>query len=548
MLSACFGLAFAGPLTARPILLGPILCTGGADSAEAAFAIPEDTLDCSTTNAPLSPRFARARVDLAKVGLVPPGQLIWQTDPTAFDSMLIRFDFADGTQRLVDVDAQMAIRNWDANGNFWVPVQQEKASLIAIDVVVERPRSGAVFTRMTLSSFGEAWNLNYTRTLLYVLICGILLVPIVYDLFFYRILRARFMIWHLGMTIGTVLFVLFNTGLVLLALPNMQSSLRFGMVFVAMSLTIVGTAQFTLKLLEDDKVSLTLRKLLLWAVTINLVISGLILLDFELLRRVIISVYLLSVIPVIGALLAVLAAALKRDSRAAVFLIAAYSGLIVAGLVQIIAAFGFWTSASQFIDDAIYAALVLLVVGTSAAVGDRFLIIKGERDRARHTAVKLGAMANTDGLTGLLNRRAFDQTRRLATGRALLLADIDRFKLVNDTFGHQRGDAVLCHAARIIEQTAEAYGGGEVYRLGGEEFAVLTPVTDDRGMRNLAEKIRIAIADVRDREVFDMPSITISVGAVMGHGQLMHMAFADADEALYRAKEGGRNRCEFVDN
>ena len=463
--------------------------------------------------------------------------------------MLIRFDFADGTQRLVDVDAQMAVRNWDANGNFWVPVQQESAALTAIDVVVERPRAAAVFTRMTLSSFGEAWNLNYARTLLYVLICGILLVPIVYDLFFYRILRARFMIWHLGMTIGTLLYVLFNTGLILLAAPNLQISFRFGMIFVAMSLTIVGTAQFSLKLLEEDKVSLRLRKLLLWSVTVNLLISGLILLDFEVLRSSIISIYLLSVLPVIVALLAVLAAALKRGSRAAVFLAVAYSGLILAGLVQILAGFGVWTSAFQFIDDAIYGALVLLVVGTSAAVADRFLIMKGERDRARHTVLKLGAMANSDGLTGLLNRRAFDQTRRLARGRALLLADIDRFKLVNDTFGHQRGDAVLCHAARVIEQSVQAHGGGEVYRLGGEEFAVLTPSIDENGMRTLAEQIRIAIADDGDRETtFDMPSITISVGAVMGGGQLMHVAFADADEALYRAKEGGRNRCEFVES
>lgn len=548
-LAACFGFALAGPVGARPLMLGDLLCTAGAGTAEAAFAIADDALDCKDRAASISQRFARGRVELDKVGLVPPGRLIWQTDPTSFDSMLIRLDFANGTQRLIDVDSQMAVRNWDANGNFWVPIHQSDSPLIAVDVVVERPQSGAVFSRMTLSSFDEASDLNYTRTLLYVLVCGILLVPIVYDLFFYRILRARFMVWHLGMTAGTLMYVLFNSGLILLGIPNMESAFRFGMIFVAMSLTLVGTAQFSLQLLEDDKVAPRLRISLLWSVTINLVIAGLILLDLEVLRGFVVSAYLVSVVPISALMVAFLVSALARGSRAAVFLTVAYSGLVLAGLIQIVASLGLWGAASAFIDDAIYAALVLLVVGTSAAVGDRFLIIKGERDRARHTARKLGAMANSDGLTGLLNRRAFDQTRRLAPGRALLLADLDRFKTINDTYGHQRGDAVLCHAARVIEEMVEAHGGGEVYRLGGEEFAVLTPHIDHQRVRALAEDIRTGIEGGDSREdAFDMPEITISIGTVMGDGQLMHVAFAEADGALYRAKEAGRNRCEFVES
>lgn len=548
-LAVCFSVAFAAPLAARTLLLGNAVCTAGAPSAEAAFAIPESGLDCSKIGAPLSQRFARARIDLGEVGLVPQGRLIWQTDPTSFDSMIVRLDFADGKQRLIDVDAQMAVRNWDANGTFWVPIQQQDASLVAIDVVVERPRSDTIFSRMMLSSFTEASDRNYTRTLLYMMICGMLLVPVIYDLFFYRILRARFMIWHLGMTFGTLLYVLFNTGLILLVLPDLEIGFRFGMIFVAMALTIVGAAQFTLKLLEEDKVSLQLCSILLWAVTLNLVLSGFILLDIEVLRAFIVDAYLLSILPVVFAFLAVLAAALRRGSRAAVFLFVAYSGLILTGVIKVLAVMGLWIWTSLLIDETIYGALVLLVIGSSAAVGDRFLIIKGERDRARHTALKLGAMANSDGLTGLLNRRAFDQVRRLGKGRALLLADIDRFKVINDTFGHQRGDAVLCHAARVIEQVVDRSGGGDVYRLGGEEFAVVTPPTSKDELRGLAEGIRAGVSGDGDREaVFDMPSITISIGAVMGDGQAMHVAFADADGALYRAKAGGRNRCEFVES
>jgi diguanylate cyclase (GGDEF)-like protein len=242
----------------------------------------------------------------------------------------------------------------------------------------------------------------------------------------------------------------------------------------------------------------------------------------------------------------VLAIALRRGSRTAVFLTAAYAGLIVAGAAQVFASLGSIAMA-DLIDESIYVALVILVLGTSAGVGDRFLVIKSERDRARLTARKLGAMANSDGLTGLLNRRAFDQNRRLMKGRGLLVIDIDRFKAINDTYGHQRGDAALCHAARVIEQVMAGRPGGQVFRLGGEEFAVLCEAADEAALAALSETIRSAMELSGDGDdAFDVPNLTISIGAVLGEGQLMHVAFAEADGALYRAKQGGRNRCEIA--
>lgn len=545
-LAVTIGLVSAAPAAARHIALSEATCTAGADSVEAAFGVDAAALDCGAGRFEKRDRFVRGRIDLSKVGLLPPGQLIWQTDPTSFDSMLIRVDYADGSQRLIDVDSQMAVRNWDANGNFWVPIQQQDSTLTAIDVVVERPQSSAVFLRMQLSAFGDASALNYSRTLLYVLVCGTLLVPIVYDLLFYRVLRARFMIWHLVMTVGTLLYVLCNSGLILVVVPDMHSMLRYGAVYVAMALAILGLARFSLLILEEGSVPRRLGSALTWAAAGNLGIALLTLVDFEPLRLRIVDVYFVSVLPVIATLIAVLASALRWGSRTAVFLAAAYAGLIVAGGTQVLAGLGAFARA-EIIDESIYVALVILVLGTSAGVGDRFLVIKSERDRARLTAAKLGAMANSDGLTGLRNRRAFDQNRRLTSGRALLVIDIDRFKSINDTYGHQRGDVVLRHAARVVERAIADRPDSQCYRLGGEEFAVLSPAQDEADMAALAERIRAAMERSGEGEDgFDMPNITISIGAVMGQGQLMHVAFAEADGALYRAKEGGRNRCEIA--
>lgn len=544
--SLSIAFAAAAPAAARHIALASATCIGGADSAEAAFGLDPAVLDCNAGRFDRRDRFVRGRVDLAPLGLLPPGRLAWQTDPTSFDSMLIRLDYADGSERLIDVDAQMAVRNWDANGNFWVPVQQGPAALTAIDVVVERPRADTVFARMILSSFDDAAAQNYSRTLLYVLVCGILLVPIIYDLLFYRVLRARFMAWHLLMTFGTLLYVLFNSGLVLVLVPDMPSLTRFAGVYVTMSLTILGLARFSLLVLEDGSVPRPLHHLLNGVAFLNLAIAVMIRPDIEAFRMRIVDAYLLSTLPVSIALIATVATALRRGSRAAAFLAAAYAGLIVAGAAQVLASLGSFAMA-EVIDESIYVALVILVLGTSACVGDRFLIIKAERDRAQLTAQKLGAMANTDGLTGLLNRRAFDQLRKIETGRALLVMDIDRFKSINDTYGHQRGDAVLCHTARVIEAVVADVGNCQVYRLGGEEFAVVCPARSEEEMVALGHRIRSGVERGADDENgFDMPEITISIGAVLGTGQFMHAAFAEADGALYRAKERGRNRCEVA--
>lgn len=542
----CTGFAWSDQASARPIALATATCVGGEDSAEAAFGIDPDDLECTGGRFDLRDRFVRGRVELAKVGLPPPDRLIWQTDPTSFDAMLIRLDYADGTQSLVDVDGQMAVRNWDANGNFWVPIQQDGTALTAIDVVVERPQSDAVFRRMTLSGFDDASAKNYSRTLLYVMVCGILLVPIIYDLLFFRVLRARFMLWHLAMTAGTLLYVLFNSGLILVMVPDIPSLYRYAGVYIAMSVTIIGLARFSVLVMEEGTVPARLRQALTWFAVANLAIALLIPVDSEALRMRIVDLYLLSALPAMVALIAVLAAALKRGSRAAAFLTGAYAGLIVAGAAQVFASLGSFAMA-EIIDESIYIALVILVLGTSAGVGDRFLVIKGERDRARLTARKLGAMANSDGLTGLLNRRAFDQNRRLAKGRGLLVIDIDRFKAINDTYGHQRGDAALCHVARVVEQTMSGRPGARIFRLGGEEFAVLCDATDEADLSALGETIRLAIEQsADDDDAFNVPNLTISIGAVLGEGQLMHVAFAEADGALYRAKQGGRNRCEIA--
>lgn len=535
-----------GQALARPLFLAPGTCTAGAESVEAALARSPSALDCSEARFGLRDRFVRAHVALDRLGTLPNARLIWETDPASFDSMLIRLIYADGKERIIDVDRQMAVRNWLANGKFWVSLNPASAPLRAIDVVVERPQSGAVLSRMAISGVEDAATANYRRTLAAVLICGILLVPIFYNLLFFWVLRERFILWHVGMTTGTLLYVLFDSGLAILAWPGIGSFTRFAMCFVAGSLVIICAVRFAARVLEEEPENSRIANFAFGAAVVTLGLAGITLFDFEALRmRLILTYYLGLVLAIVGAV-AMLALAVRKDSRAARFLLFTLAPATMVGLMQVAQSLGL-LDVQHLIDDLAYVALCVMVLGTSAAVGARFLAIKGERDRARVTAQRLGAMANSDDLTGLLNRRAFDRHRRLAKGRLLLLADLDRFKAINDNFGHPRGDEVLCHAARAIELAVAGVPDAAVYRIGGEEFAVVAAVADPAAAGALCEAIRLAVASPSEEAALnDLPPVTISIGGVHGRGQPMRAAYADADGALYRSKEAGRDCWEVV--
>lgn len=163
----------------------------------------------------------------------------------------------------------------------------------------------------------------------------------------------------------------------------------------------------------------------------------------------------------------------------------------------------------------------------------------------------LARLAVTDGLTGLFNRvkldteleQEFARTRRYATPFSVLLLDVDHFKRINDTHGHQAGDRVLIALAAILRQCARATD--KVGRWGGEEFLLICPQTELAGARRLAEHQRTTIA------AHAFPGIG-HCGASFGvtqyqDGDTVSTLIARADAALYRAKAGGRNRVEVAE-
>jgi diguanylate cyclase (GGDEF)-like protein len=162
----------------------------------------------------------------------------------------------------------------------------------------------------------------------------------------------------------------------------------------------------------------------------------------------------------------------------------------------------------------------------------------------------LEEQATTDGLTGLVNHRTFQERFSAMLGRAdrhkfrvaMLLTDIDHFKKVNDTYGHPTGDAVLKRVAAILKASARKID--IVARYGGEEFALVLEGTDRAGARQLAERIREEVSGQTFESSKGPFKATLSLGVSVypDDGKVKQDIIACADKALYAAKHAGRNR------
>jgi diguanylate cyclase (GGDEF)-like protein len=163
------------------------------------------------------------------------------------------------------------------------------------------------------------------------------------------------------------------------------------------------------------------------------------------------------------------------------------------------------------------------------------------------------SMSLEDPLTGVGNRKALENalnreinlSGRQGKPLTMLMIDIDHFKQINDTYGHDAGDQALSHVTEII--SAVSRQSDEVFRYGGEEFIVLLNNTDKANANDLAERIRHAIEQSEVCLNHCQFNLTVSIGVAEHHSSKgKDMLFKEADKALYEAKHGGRNQVKVA--
>lgn len=192
--------------------------------------------------------------------------------------------------------------------------------------------------------------------------------------------------------------------------------------------------------------------------------------------------------------------------------------------------------------------LITILMSTSVAL-TTFILFWLSDSVAEKSETEIERMAMLDSLTGLPNRRAFEiafeqhiaNCTRTNEPLAIAMLDIDHFKRINDTYGHDFGDEVLKHVAQIIGSATRA--GSFVARIGGEEFVMLLPNLSLTSAAGVAERVRASVQENGHYARAGKFGVTISAGVTLVDvSKPLDCAYKEADTALYRAKECGRNQ------
>lgn len=382
----------------------------------------------------------------------------------------------------------------------------------------------------------EAAASNLLMGALYAAFAGLCVALLIYNLALWGALRHRFQLAYCAMVLALLIYACSSSGALAWVWPTMENTDRIRISYLMLGMSAVSAMAFARRFFEPRVFAGMLGKAATlassWILGASLLFAIAAPWQFALLDRL----YSLGFLWLIVVVIPVLWRAWRTGSTyMSIFAIAWAAPIVMAG-VRVTAAlahlpYNLWVDNSTILSMTVEALL------SSLAIAYRMHLLSLERDDARAGEIAARLLADTDPLTGLLNRRAFLSR---AIGRAgeqtLLIADLDHFKQVNDAIGHDGGDEVLRALARTLRQSV----GPEalVARLGGEEFAILTPAAANVQADDILASLR------RQRMPYDV-AVTASIGCCTGpllRETDWKALYACADRALFEAKTAGRDR------
>lgn len=376
----------------------------------------------------------------------------------------------------------------------------------------------------------------HALTALYAAFGGMCVALIIYNLALWGALRYRFQLAYCSMVAWLLFYALTSSGGLAWMVPDIPNTLRLRLNYLGIGGVASSALLFARTYFEPSIFSPTLHRVIR-AMAIVFAATGF-------------GVFLLAPYAIVAAdrffslaflglplvVLPLLWAARARRSRyfwlflfswAAPMATTFARALFNLGLVP----WNFWLDNSTII------AMALEAVISSLAIAYRLRILSQERDQALAAEIAARRLADTDPLTGLLNRRAFLERAIGSTGtQTLLLADLDHFKQINEAIGHDGGDEALRIFARLLRTSVPP--GVLVARIGGEEFAILANADKSVDGEYLLSRLRAT------RMPFDVP-VTASIGSCSGplaNERDWKRLYRAADTALFEAKSHGRDR------
>ncbi|RYE03633.1 MAG: diguanylate cyclase [Sphingomonadales bacterium] len=389
-------------------------------------------------------------------------------------------------------------------------------------------------TRLSTGSQSERTNLSMAA--LYAGFAGLCVALIIYNLALWGALRHRFQLYYCAMVAALLAYTFSSSGALAWVFPDIANNDRLRINYLLLSFTGASALIFARSFFEERVFAGWLGR---YTAAITIALAGVGVLFFISAPFSIRSAdatfttVFLALTTVVGP---TLWQAWRRRSNYLWLFAIGWGIPILTAIARVMAGlhiipWNFW------LDNSTILSMVVEALISSLAIAYRIKLLRDERDWAIASEVMARRLADTDPLTGLLNRRAFlDQAIGRPGEQQLLIADLDHFKRVNETLGHDGGDEVLRLFARLLRTHVPA--GALVARMGGEEFAILSSVSEPVEPELLLAKLRAT------RMPFDL-LVTASIGACKGpltSDVEWKALYRGADAALFEAKSAGRDR------
>lgn len=494
---------------------------------------PQASFDCDPRQTPLgSGDFWVRSAPVRRSGAVEVRTAsLWQNAVTLYAL------YADGAIRAQRLDTHGIARHIALGAIVAQPLPPRDAPLVRLLWHIEGAANLRGIVRdARIATPDQAIRSNLTAAALYGAFGGLCLALLIYNLALWATLRHRFQLAYCAMVVSLLGYALTSSGALVWLWPDLSNLDRMRGNYLTLGLAAVSALLFARSFFEPRVFTGMLGRLfavsgaVMLAATFGYVVFGHFNLRlFDRLYTLAFAGQLLVVAPMLWR-----AWVMRSDylwlfalSWGAPFAVACLR--VASGLSMI--HWNFW------IDNSTIVMMTLEALLSSLAIAYRVRVLSRERDAALEGEVAARLLAQTDPLTGLLNRRAFLAE---AIGREgeqmLLIIDLDHFKLINETIGHDGGDEVLRAVARTLQLSVPP--AALVARIGGEEFAIVLPADTPVESRDILDCLRAA------RMPYDV-CVTASIGKCVGplRREIDWKAlYAAADRALYDAKSAGRDR------
>ena len=524
-------------------------CILGSD-----FVIPVSELDRYAHRFDCEPGlFARTdrsyvwvRIDKRRLGQGT-NDLNLEVEGAPVDRWIVAHRSADGMiGRAIDPAEGMA--NFVAGTRLSLPLTRAESRSDTLYVGVHNPWSRVAFGTLELIDRDQAQVEYENQIVLFAIYFAILLVPVVYGIMLFIALGYPFLLFHACSVACYAVYIAASSSVLLLFLPDLDIWERILICYVSMALGTGFACLFFLQFLERGMMDRWGRLATKAGVAAMIMAAVGIATVGPYFPFDASHVYHALILIPVGAFFYVITVAIWRGSKVVWFLAAGWSIVALSAVDQVLRGLDVHMTPFEF-DWSIYLGFAIEAMVTACGAAYRVFSVRRELDEALGKERELQRMAWTDGLTGLANRRCFDEVERAKTRGTIMLADVDHFKQINDRFGHQAGDDVLRKLGLILKASEGPPWNARAYRIGGEEFAVVSNVRDLAMAARHAEMLRAAIERELTAAIPDSENtITVSIGLApidregIDREAQVDQALRAADAALYLSKASGRNR------